>query len=161
MVYSMMIDKWKFKLLEQVDEIFRDGLITYNQYDDSGNLAKTIDPLGNETNYRYDNLGRKISEINAEGGVTKFSYWHDGQMQSLTDPVGNKTRWVYNFLGRVSREVITLDKKSVTRFFYYDANGNIVTKIDRNKRNLIRAMNYNITNYKYCEYLKYRVKNIH
>jgi RHS repeat-associated protein len=55
-------------------------------------------------------------------------------MQSLTDPVGNKTIWVYNLLGRVSREIITLDKKVVARFFYYDANGNIVTKIDRNNR---------------------------
>jgi RHS repeat-associated protein len=55
-------------------------------------------------------------------------------MQSLIDPVGNKTIWVYNLLGRVSREIITLNKKIVTRFFCYDANGNIVTKIDRNNR---------------------------
>jgi YD repeat-containing protein len=129
-----MITKCKFQLFERIDEIFCDSSITYNQYNESGNLAKTIDPLGNETNYRYDNLGRKISETNAEGGVTKFVYWHDGQMQSLTDPVGNKTIWIYNLLGRVSREIITLDKKVIARFFYYDANGNIVTKIDRNNR---------------------------
>ncbi|MDR1483980.1 MAG: hypothetical protein LBT09_04065, partial [Planctomycetaceae bacterium] len=133
-IRSTINGKWKSQLLERIDEIFHYNSITYNQYDESKNLAKTIDPLGNKTNYRYDNLGRKISETNAEGGVTKFAYWHDGQMQSLTDPVGNKTIWIYNLLGRVSREIITLDKKVVARFFYYDANGNIVTKIDRNNR---------------------------
>ncbi|MDR2171337.1 MAG: hypothetical protein LBP59_14435, partial [Planctomycetaceae bacterium] len=95
---------------------------------------QSYDTLGNETNYRYDNLGRKISETNAEGGITKFVYYQDGQMKSLTDPVGNKTSWTYNLLGRVSRETITLDKKLRTRFFYYDANGNITTKLDRNNR---------------------------
>jgi RHS repeat-associated protein len=133
-VYPTMIAKRKSQLIERVDEIFLNDHTKYRQYDESGNLVKTIDPLGNETNYRYDNFGRKISETNAEGGVTKFAYWRDGQMQSLTDPVGNKTIWVYNLLGRVSREIITLDKKVVARFFYYDVNGNIVTKIDRNNR---------------------------
>jgi YD repeat-containing protein len=112
-VHPTIITKGKYQLLERVDKIFHNSHIKDRQYDESGNLAKTIDPLGNETNYRYDNLGRKISETNAEGGVTKFAYWHDGQMYSLTDPVGNKTSWVYNFLGRVSRETINLDKKIV------------------------------------------------
>ncbi|MDR2168952.1 MAG: hypothetical protein LBP59_02305 [Planctomycetaceae bacterium] len=122
------------KIIQPHHSLQADGPITYQQYDEAGNLIKTIAPLGNETNYRYDNLGRKISETNAEGSITKFVYYQDGQMKSLTDPVGNRTSWTYNLIGRVSRETITLDKKLRTRFFYYDANGNITTKLDRNNR---------------------------
>jgi RHS repeat-associated protein len=111
-----------------------DGPTTYHEYDISGNLIRTTDPLGNKTNYSYDNLNRKISETNAEGGVTKFTYYNDGQMRSLIDPVGNQTSWSYNLFGRVSREIVTLGGKLVTRYFCYDANGNMVIKIDRNNR---------------------------
>jgi RHS repeat-associated protein len=111
-----------------------DGPITRQEYDLLGNVVKTIDPLGNATNYRYDNFNRKISETNAEGGVTTFTYHEDGQMKSLTDPVGNTTSWTYNLFGRVSREMVTLDKKMRTRYFYYDVTGNITIKVDRNNR---------------------------
>jgi RHS repeat-associated protein len=111
-----------------------EGPITRQEYDLLGNVVKTIDPLGNATNYYYDNLNRKISDTNAEGGVTTFTYHEDGQMRSLTDPVGNTTSWTYNLLGRVSREMVTLDKKIRTRYFYYDVSGNITIKVDRNNR---------------------------
>ncbi|MDR0390499.1 MAG: hypothetical protein LBH59_01225, partial [Planctomycetaceae bacterium] len=122
------------KIIQPHDKVQGDGSVTRQEYDILGNVIKTTDPLGNETNYRYDNLGRKISETNAEGGITKFTYYSDGQMESLTDPVGNTTSWVYNLFGKVSREIVTLDKKMRARFFCYDANGNITIKVDRNNR---------------------------
>jgi RHS repeat-associated protein len=110
----------------------RYGPTTYREYDILGNLAKIINPLGNETNYRYDNLNRKILEINPDRGETKFTYYRDGRLKSLTDPVGNKTSWSYNFLGSVSREQVLLDQKNFIRYFYRDALNNIVAKIDLN-----------------------------
>ncbi|MDR2344507.1 MAG: hypothetical protein LBE18_00420 [Planctomycetaceae bacterium] len=122
------------KVIQYDNDLYENGITKRYEYDIAGNRTKIIDPLGNETIYRYDNLRRKISETNAEGGETKFTYYKDGQMKSLTDPVGNTTSWTYNLLGKVSREIITLDGKFKERLFYYNANGNIVTKIDRNNR---------------------------
>jgi uncharacterized protein RhaS with RHS repeats len=45
---------------KRVDKIFHNSRTKDRQYDESGNLAKTIDPLGNETNYRYDKISQFI-----------------------------------------------------------------------------------------------------
>ena len=44
------------------------GLTTQYEYDVLGNLVSTTDPLGHETRYAYDNLGRQIGKKSAEGG---------------------------------------------------------------------------------------------
>jgi RHS repeat-associated protein len=122
------------KIIQPHPQFLGDGPITRQEYDLLSNVVKITDPLGNMITYRYDNLKRKISETNSEGGITIFTYHEDGQMRSLTDPVGNTTSWTYNLLGRVSREMLTLDKKMRTRYFYYDVAGNIIIKVDRNNR---------------------------
>ena len=104
------------------------------EYDVRGNIVRNIDPLGNETQYDYDPLRRKISETNAEGGITKFTYDSAGRMKSLTDPVRNTTRWTHNLLGRIAGEHVVLNGVQHDRLFYYDASGNIITKLDRNGR---------------------------
>jgi YD repeat-containing protein len=55
-------------------------------------------------------------------------------MQSLTDPVNNTTRWTHNVLGRIAGEHVVLDEVQCNRQFFYDASGNIITKMDRNGR---------------------------
>ncbi len=110
------------------------GPVTLQKYDERGNLVSAIDPLGHETQYAYDHLGRKIGEKNAEGGVTRFSYDNDGRMTSLTDPVGNTTAWDFGMNGRVAEEHVTIDGVTLSRTFLYDASDNIVQKIDRNGR---------------------------
>jgi YD repeat-containing protein len=99
----------------------KDGAITRNEHDLNGNIIKMIDPLGNETNYCYDNLNRKIFEINAEGGETKYTYDSVGRMKTLTDPVGNTMSWSYNFLGLVSREEIVQNGVRQNRYFFMKA----------------------------------------
>ncbi|MGL4941572.1 MAG: RHS repeat-associated core domain-containing protein, partial [Thermoguttaceae bacterium] len=110
------------------------GPVTRHEYDTLGNLVKTIDPLGHETRFAYDNLRRKIGEKNAEGGVTRFRYDSEGRMLSLTDPVDNTTSWIFGMNGRIAAEHITIDGVQHNRQFFYDASNNIVSKTDRNGR---------------------------
>jgi YD repeat-containing protein len=111
-----------------------DGAEMRHEYGLLGNVIKTIDSLGGVTHFSHDNLGRKVSEKNAEGGVTKFTYDNVNRMRSLTDPINNTTSWSYNMLGRVSRERVVIDKTACIRFFYYDSEGNLIRKRDRNGR---------------------------
>lgn len=53
------------------------------------------------------------------------------QRLTLTDPEGNTTTWVYDNLNRVIEETNELDD---TRYFSYDANSNLVQKIDCDDR---------------------------
>jgi RHS repeat-associated protein len=108
--------------------------VTLREYDKLGRVIKTIDALGNVTIYSYDNLGRKTSETNAEGGTTKFTYDNRGRMKTLTDPIGNTTSWTYNIIGQTAGEHVMLDGLVQSRLFFYDASGNIISKVDRNNR---------------------------
>jgi RHS repeat-associated protein len=122
------------KIIQPNPQTYGECPTTLHEFALSGNLIKRTDPLNNSTTFSYDNLNRKISETNAEGGVTTFEYDSVGRMMSLTDPVGNTTSWSYNLLGKVSRERIVIDGVTNIRYFFYDSAGNIVRKIDRDKR---------------------------
>lgn len=131
----------EYDLLDRVVKIIQPsprgedaGPIMRQEYDSVGNLIKTIDPLGNETRFAYDNLRRKNGEENAEGGVASFTYDSEGRMVSLTDPVGNTTSWTFGMSGRIVAEHIKIDGIRHDRLFFYDASNNIVSKVDRNGR---------------------------
>ncbi len=55
-------------------------------------------------------------------------------MVSLTDPEENTTYWSYGPLGWVATETICVDSTDLTRTLSYDARGNLVRTVDRNRR---------------------------
>ena len=63
--------------------------------------------------------------------MTSFTFDAAGQLKTLTDPVENTTSWFYDDLGRVIEEKNQLDK---SRYFQYDAVGNLTQRTDRNGR---------------------------
>ncbi|MEV6348071.1 LamG-like jellyroll fold domain-containing protein [Actinoplanes sp. NPDC051851] len=73
---------------------------TRAEYDEVGQIAKTIDPLDNETVYEYDQLGRTSKITAPDTGVTKYGYDLLGNVISHTDPNGARVVSEYDYLGR-------------------------------------------------------------
>ncbi|MCC6615500.1 MAG: hypothetical protein IT320_18650 [Anaerolineae bacterium] len=89
-----------------------DDIISQTVYDAQGRVESTIDPLGRETRYEYDALGRRIKAIvnyvdgvfNAafpdEDLISTTVYDRAGRVTSTTDARGTETAITYDKLGR-------------------------------------------------------------
>lgn len=62
-----------------------EGSIWKREYDTQGNVSKEINPLGQITQYKYNNDSQLIEVIDAKGGVKKIQYNELGQMISYSD----------------------------------------------------------------------------
>ena len=71
----------------------------------SGLLKSVTDPLGDETTYTYDSVGRKVSSVDPDGNVsggnpaahtTTYTYDADDRLLSTTDPLGHTTTYTYD-----------------------------------------------------------------
>lgn len=121
---------------------------TGTRYQYTGNnQTKIIDPLGNVTEYRYDDGGRKTHIIDAEGGVVVFGYDANGNLTKVTDPVNNLTEFRFDKANRVMQEI---DPLKASRFFEYDAAGNRTKATDRNGK--VRTFDYDALNRQTSEF---------
>ncbi|MBO9521157.1 MAG: Ig-like domain repeat protein [Nocardioidaceae bacterium] len=90
-----------------------DDLVTTFGYDRRGNLVTTKDPVGNITDYRYDELNRRIAELrpqvdseNVAGTVTNgrptigYGFNTFGDATQVVDPRGRTTTTAFDRLGR-------------------------------------------------------------
>ena len=67
-----------------------------HEYDAYGQLSKTTDPLGNETDYVYDSAGNLTSVTNAANETTVMAYDDLGRMVSQTNAANETTGYAYN-----------------------------------------------------------------
>ncbi|HWS88127.1 MAG TPA: RHS repeat-associated core domain-containing protein [Pyrinomonadaceae bacterium] len=79
-------------------EVITDRLarVTVVEYNQRGNVVKTIDPQGNVKTATYDDRGNKLSETNAAGKTTSYTYDARDNRTAVTDPLGNVTRFAYD-----------------------------------------------------------------
>ncbi|MCX4026346.1 RHS repeat protein [Endozoicomonas sp. SM1973] len=97
--------------------------ISHYEYDEKGNLIKTINALGHTTELKDHNYrGSPQTLIDANGVVTKITYNHDGAAETFT--VKSKsgditTRFAYDNVGQVTQ--ITLPNSSVIKYEYSPA----------------------------------------
>lgn len=97
-----------------------------------GKLSRTIDQLGRETLYEYDDSGTvpgavaglDLTAIKVKNGagfdtLATYSDYEFQQPRTVTDAAGQITRYVYNAFGQVS--TVTNAKNEVTTFTYYPA----------------------------------------
>lgn len=114
-----------------------------NHYE-NGNLVATIDPLGRETGYGYDLLGRvnKVALPDPDGPseprrapVNYFTYDALGRVTAEVDPAGAVVRTTYDTRGRVT-EVRNTDGAS---FSQTDDTGQLVALSDDTGRTTRRA----------------------
>lgn len=121
---------------------------TTNEYDNNGNIIKTIDPLGAVTQFEYDRNNMLIKKIDRRGGVWEWRY--DDELNPIwqKDPLGRITEYTYNKmskrltakdpLGRVTtfvydnlyRLIQVTDPAGGLYTYTYDPNGNLLTLAD-------------------------------
>jgi RHS repeat-associated protein len=72
------------------------GGTTSYTYNALGLVSAMTDPLGRQTQYRYDDAGRLIETIYADSSTTSATYDDKGRRTSSTDQAGQTTRYVYD-----------------------------------------------------------------
>jgi YD repeat-containing protein len=110
-------------------------------YDAAGQLTSETDPLGRETSYVYDDLGRTIAVIEPdpdgegeeESPESTYTYDAAGKVLSVTDPLGKTTDYTDDKSGPAYH-----DRAPRPRWprlarppdYTYDAVGNLLTLTD-------------------------------
>lgn len=85
------------------------------------------DPLGHETRFAYDALGRIESVLAPDGGSTRVERDAQGRLTRLQAPNDANTVFIYDDFGRRVEE--RSPDRGVTRYLY-DAAGNLIDKVD-------------------------------
>ncbi|MCT4642649.1 MAG: hypothetical protein N4A33_10185 [Bacteriovoracaceae bacterium] len=137
-----------------------EGEITTFEYDPiTGNLAKRISPMGEQTSYVRDNAGNitqkidpnniitaydyddfnrlirvetGISSSNPVGDITAYEYDYNGNLTKIIDPHGNETIFEYDVNDRLVKKTSPLGFETSMG---YDVNGNLISEIDPNGNN--------------------------
>jgi YD repeat-containing protein len=90
-------------------------------YDRDGNLTSVTDPNGNVTTYRYDDFGLMLEQLSPVTGTTRYKYDNAGQLLSTTLADGSVTTRTYDPMGRVLSATSTLNERSESVTWEYDA----------------------------------------
>lgn len=104
--------------LQEVQQLNR---LTMYQYDSLGNVTKTIDALGNEESYEYNELNQLISKKDKDHYQTNFAY-EMGKVKEIQYEDGKSVAFSYNplrqlievqdWLGKTKIEVDSLGRPS-------------------------------------------------
>jgi RHS repeat-associated protein len=103
------------------------GFVTVSEYDDHGNVIRTIDPLGAESLSSYDENGNVLRTVDPLGRTNTFTYDALDNRLTATDPLGKTTRFIYSDLRRVT-SVTDPRGNSITNVF--DGQGNLLSMRD-------------------------------
>ena len=99
-----------------------DGNGTAYTYDARGNLLTSTDKKGNTESYTYDNHCRLTQKTDANGNATQYAY--DGiWVSKITDASGAETQFYYNANGQIVTKTDVLG--NTTRFFFDQAGKNL------------------------------------
>jgi len=71
-------------------------------YDSRGFLGSVIDPLGRQTHYEYDAVGRARGIARPDGSLVDFQYDGNGNMTVLVNPAGVSHRFGHNRVNAAS-----------------------------------------------------------
>jgi len=86
------------------------------------------DPLGNLTEFSYDVMGRLVQQIDALGDAVAYNYDGNDNLLSFTDARGSITTWQYDVRNRATTKI---DALSQAEAYHYDAAGNLTQLMDR------------------------------
>ncbi|MDD2907836.1 MAG: polymorphic toxin type 33 domain-containing protein [Candidatus Gracilibacteria bacterium] len=118
-----------------------DIIITKTKYDSLGNIIKTIDAKGNETNYTYDIFSRLVQVEDSLGNIVQNSYdKNDNLVEKKIISSANKTittNYTYDSDNRLISETNSLNK---TKTYTYNKLNQVISKTDEEG---------NITNFTY------------
>ena len=119
-------------LTETTDTLAANPVVTVNwerEYDELGNLLTLTSPLGNVTEYEYDErylLWRRIEAAGSSVEATyEIDYDHNGSVEVERTPLGNETIHAYDGHGR---RISLTDPEGHYHDFEYDAGDNVTTE---------------------------------
>ncbi len=101
--------------------------VSHAFFNEAGELAKSVDAMGNPTYFTYDSNGNPTTITNALGDSFQYRYDNSGDMTSVTDPLGFTTQMSYTAAGDLAS--------------YTDADGNM-TRLSYTPSNTLSAINY-------------------
>jgi RHS repeat-associated protein len=87
-------------------------------YDPTNRLTSVTDPLGIQTQYRYDAAGNLIGRTDANGHVISYTYDDADRLVAVTAPDGAITRYAYDPAGNLARRT---DANAHLTTYNYDA----------------------------------------
>jgi YD repeat-containing protein len=79
------------------------GNRTEYRYDQYGNIRQITDPEGRSTFYRWGSKGELYLVVDQPGNATKLAYDAQGNLVTLTNPLGALTRLEWTAAGRLER----------------------------------------------------------
>jgi RHS repeat-associated protein len=99
--------------------------VSHTAYTVLGQVATSIDAVGDQTSYVYDQLGDVATVTDPNGGVTHYTYDTNGDRLTSTDPSGGQTQATYDYLGRMltSTAVVRQTSASYTTTYGFNAAG--------------------------------------
>jgi RHS repeat-associated protein len=116
--------------------------VTNIVYDDQQLTSLVTDPLGNQTKYCFDNLGRlsQLIKYHQENGsaknvITTVAYNGWGDITAITDPNNNITGYKYDAMGRnIEIDYPAYQGTSPVKYMDYNYNYNLLTVTDENNK---------------------------
>ncbi|WP_020480084.1 RHS repeat-associated core domain-containing protein [Synechococcus sp. PCC 7336] len=99
-------------------------------YDADGREIARINPLGEKTEFIYDNLDRLIETIYPDLSRETREYDRSGNLLGIVDRNGDSTRFEYDLLNRVTAVVNPLGHRTE---YEYDEVGNLILQRDSNE----------------------------
>jgi RHS repeat-associated protein len=108
-----------------------DAETTTTVYDPAGEVISTIDARSEETDYGYDDAGRRVTVTDPERLTTTFSYDLAGDVLSVIDPRLYETDYTYDPVGRETSETLAAGTTDAeTSRTVYDHAGDALKKFD-------------------------------
>lgn len=111
-------------------KVGNDSIVTKNEYDQNGNVIKSIDGEGNQTKYEYDEQGRKTKVITPSDSTNTYSYdelTKDGNdkvvVDTVTDALGRVSKTTNNGSDQITKIEDIASTKSIVKTYEYDSNG--------------------------------------
>ncbi len=137
--------RYAFDDLDRVlEEISPDAGTTRYAYDTAGNMTERTDAVGVTTIYTYDALNR-LAGIHYPDASQDIIYTYDegvngiGRLTGMSDPSGSAT-YRYDALGRLTAEHRTIEEKTYTTAYGYDAAGVLTSMIYPDGRKISYAV---------------------
>ncbi|HEV2782191.1 MAG TPA: DUF6531 domain-containing protein [Actinophytocola sp.] len=109
--------------------IFTDSLGHQTRFhlNESGQVIREVDPLGNTTTIEWDRHDRPLSRTDPLGHTTRYTYDDDGNLITLVRPDGGRATATYNEL----RQPVTItDPDGGVWRREYDGRGNVISETD-------------------------------
>jgi len=130
--YGVSIEKIEYNHNNaQIKSIDALGNLTQYEYDRNNRLLKTIDPLGHETSQTYDNVGNIGTKKDGRNNTTTYTYDEYNRLISVKNAKNETTQYTYDANGNLLTQS---DGKGNVTTYEYNAANKAIRKINNGGR---------------------------